>query len=97
MKLLAHFFPAKKHDGNKSCFHKERYNTFNSQWSTKNITNEPTIIRPVGSKLKLQNNTGGYTNSEVYSKKCHPKLSCFFPLLITCFYIQAFHYRHYYA
>lgn len=68
---------------------------FDSQRSSEDISHKPTIIRPIGTKLKLQNNTGSHTDCEVDTEQLHPELRNAFPCRISGFVVNSLHDRHY--
>ncbi len=91
MKSLAYLVPAKKHYSYKCGFQKESHNPFNGQGRAKNIAYKPGIIRPVGSKFKLENNACGHPNGEIDAKNSHPEFSNPLPGWVAGFNIDRFH------
>ena len=65
MKFLAYFIPAKKHNGDKGLLKEKSHDAFDGERCSKNITHEPGIIWPVGSKFKFENDSGSNTNGEI--------------------------------
>ena len=65
MELLAHLVPAKEHDRNESSLHKEGQNAFDSKRRPEDIAHKPAVIAPVGSELKLQNQSRRHAYGKV--------------------------------
>jgi hypothetical protein len=94
VETFADLIPPEKHDGNKRGLHKESQNALDGKRRAKNITYKPGIVTPVGSELKLKDQSRGYTYGKVDTENLHPKLGCPFPELIACFIIKGFHDTH---
>ena len=80
MKLLRYAIPSKKHHCDEGGFHKECQNTFNSERCTEYIAYEETVVGPVGSELKFQNNAGSNANCEVNTEQLLPEFCPAHPL-----------------
>ena len=65
MEAFANLVPAKKHNSDKSSFHKEGENSLDSQRCPEDIPDKPTIVRPVGSELELEDQSRSDTDSEI--------------------------------
>ena len=94
VETFTYFVPAKEHNGNERCLHKESQNTLDGQRSTENITYKPRVITPVRTELKLQNQSRSNTYGEVNTEKLHPELCRAFPEFLTCDYIESLHEPH---
>ena len=68
-----HLLPAKEHHGNEGRLHEKGHNTLDGQRRAKDIAYEPGIIRPVGSELKLENDTRCYTHGKIDTEQTLPE------------------------
>ena len=94
MRTSADLVPAKEHDGDKRGFHKECQNTFDCQRSAEDIAYEPTVVRPVRTELKFQDQTGSDSNRKIDTEEFHPEFGCFFPKLFSGTVVDRFHHGH---
>ena len=94
MEPFAHLLPTEEHHSKERCLHKEGKDSLNGQRGAKDIPHKPGVIAPVGTELKLKDNSRCYTYSKIYSKKFHPEFCCLLPEFITFHYIKGFHYSH---
>ena len=74
MEAWRYLLPTEKHHGDKGGLHKEGDDTFDGQWCTKDVAHKPRVVGPVGTKLKFQDDTCGYTHGKVDAKEALPKL-----------------------
>ena len=74
MEPSRHLVPAKEHNCHKSALHEKRHNALNGKRSTKYIADKPRVVAPVGTELKLQDNTRSNAHSEVDAKQTLPEM-----------------------
>ena len=97
MELGRHFLPTEEHHSDERRLHEEGENSLNSQWSAKYVTHKPAVVRPVGTKLKLENDSCGHANGEVHAKERHPELGGGEPFLVASAIIDGLHHTDYYS
>ena len=96
METLAHLIPAEEHDGDKRCFHKESQNTLDGKRRTEDVAHKPTVITPIRTEFKFQNDTGCHTNSKVDTENLHPEFGSTFPKFVTRTVVRCLHDAHNY-
>ena len=74
MEALADLSPAEEHHCDECRLHEEGKNTFDSQWCTEDISDEPAVVGPVGAELELEDNPRSYADSEVNPEEFLPEL-----------------------
>ncbi len=94
MKLGTHLLPAKEHHGDERRLHEEGQNALNGKRRTEDVAHKPTVIAPVGAKLKLQDDASGHADGEIHAKDGHPELGGGQPLLAARAQVDGFHDGH---
>ena len=89
--------PAEHHNCKERALAEEGKDTLNGQRSTEDVANKPRVVTPVGTELKLKDDTRSNAYGEIYAKEHHPKLADVEPLLLACAIIDGFEQSHYYA
>ena len=96
MEASADAVPAEEHDGDKRCFHKESQNTLDGKRRTEDVAHKPTVITPIRTEFKFQNDTGCHTNSKVDTENLHPEFGSTFPKFVTRTVVRCLHDAHNY-
>ena len=96
VETFAYLVPTEEHHSNERGFHKECQNTFDSKRRTEDVAHEPTVITPVRTEFKLQNQSRCHTYGKVDAEEFHPELGSMFPELVTRTVVHRFHDAHNY-
>ena len=91
VEAFAHLLPTEEHDGDEGRFHEEGHDALDGQGRSEDVAYEPTVVRPVGAKLELQDQAGSDTDREVHAEKFHPELGGLLPGLVARPVIDCFH------
>ena len=93
MKAFANLVPTKKHNSDKGSFHKEGENSLDSQRCPEDIPDKPTIVRPVGSELELEDQARRHADREVDREDADPEFRRALPEGIARAVVERFHDR----
>ena len=74
MESRRYLLPSEEHHSHEGRFHEEGHDTLYGQWCSEDVAYKPGIVRPVGTKLKLQDDTCSHTHGEVDAKQLLPEL-----------------------
>ena len=83
MEAWRYLLPSEVHDGHEGGLHEEGHDTLDGQWRSEDVTYKPGVVRPVGAKLKLQNDTCSNAHGEVNAEETLPKLGRIAPECIA--------------
>ena len=94
MEAWRYLLPTEVHHCHKGRFHEESHDTLDSQRGAEDVAYEPGVVRPVGAKLELEDDTRGNTHGEVNSEEFLPEDSSIFPELLFRTIIDGLHDTH---
>ena len=74
MEARRYLLPAEEHDGYKGRLHEESHDTLDGQRSAEDVAHEPRVVRPVSTKLELEDDTRSHTHGEIDAEEALPEL-----------------------